>query len=354
MLREVVECFFPEAGEYKINPYGHGHINDTYRLDFDGGKECFILQRINTNVFADPSIIAETHRKVQEAINQAGGGLTIPGLIPSAKGRSLCVDKEGEVWRMTVFINDSYTIEVVTDDWQAFEAGNAFGWFAKSCRSLDVADFSEPIRDFHRLSFRLRQLNDAITLNRAGNLDSVAGLVDFFRARESRLCKIEEMVDSGEIPLRIVHNDTKINNLLFSDQKATTVIDLDTVGPGILYYDYGDALRTTASTAAEDERDLSRVDFDISRFAAFTRGYMDQTRDMLCPVEKEYMHMAPVLMTYIMGIRFLADHLNGGIYYKTSYPEQNADRSRVQKKLIQSMERTESRMKDILKAEFKS
>jgi hypothetical protein len=354
MLREVVECFFPGAGEYKINPYGHGHINDTYRLDFKWSEECFILQRINTNVFTDPSIIAETHRKVQEAINSTGGNLAIPRLIPSAKGRSLCVDTEGKVWRMTVFINDSYTIEVVTDDWQAFEAGNAFGWFAKSCRSLDVKDFSEPIRDFHRLSFRLRQLNDAIARNRPGKLDSVGGLVEFFRARESRLCKIEELVDSGKIPLRIVHNDTKINNLLFAGKKATTVIDLDTVGPGILYYDFGDALRTTASTAAEDEKDLSRVDFDINRYAAFTRGYLGQTRDMLCPVEKEHMHMAPVLMTYIMGIRFLADHLNGGIYYKTSYPEQNADRSRVQKKLIESMERLEARMKDILKAEFKS
>jgi hypothetical protein len=353
MFREVVESFFPGAGDYHLSAYGGGHINDTFRLVFKEREECYILQRINTMVFTDPSIIADAHMKVQHAVNTAGGNLSVPSLIPTSKGQYLCNDRKGNVWRMTTYISDSYTVEFVKHDWQAYEAGNAFGWFAKCCDSLDVDDFRESIKDFHKLPFRIGQLQDAISRNHAGNLDSVIDLVEFYRARESRLCKIQELVDSGQIPLRVVHNDTKINNLLFKKQKATTIIDLDTVGPGIIYHDYGDALRTTASTAAEDEKDLDRVHFNMSRFDAFTRGYLGQAGDMLCQAEKESMHVAPMLMTFIMGIRFLADYINGDIYYKTAYPEHNADRSRVQKKLIESMENHENEMKDTLEAEFK-
>jgi hypothetical protein len=353
MFREVVESFFPGAGDYHLSAYGTGHINDTFKLVFKDRKECYILQRINTMVFTDPSIIADAHLKVQEVIKQAGGKLSVPFLVATSRGLYLYTDTEGNVWRLTTYISDSYTIEFVKYDWQAFEAGNAFGWFVKCCDSLNVNDFRESIKDFHKLPFRIGQLQDSVTRNHSGNLDSVTDLVEFYRARETRLLKIQDLVDSGQIPLRVVHNDTKINNLLFKGQEATTVIDLDTVGPGIIYHDYGDALRTTASTAAEDEKDLDRVHFNISRFDAFTRGYLGQTGGMLCPAEKESMHLAPMMMTYIMGIRFLADYINGDIYYKTSYPEHNADRSRVQKKLIESMELQENEMKDILEAELK-
>lgn len=354
MFREVVECFFPGVREYEINPYGKGHINDTYKLELEGNTGCYILQRINTKVFINPELIAETHLKTQQAVETSGQTLSIPLLVPTASGRLLCYDKENNAWRLTTYIRDSYTIEIVSADWQAFEAGNAFGWFARSCDSMNVTEFREPIKDFHRLSFRLQQLKDAIARNASGKLHQVTDLVEFYKARELKLLMIEELVDAGKIPLRIVHNDTKINNLLFRNNKASTVIDLDTVGPGIIYYDYGDALRTTANTAAEDEKDLDRVAFDLNRFCAFTRGYLGQTKAMLTGTEKKYMHLAPVLMTYIMGIRFISDFLNGGIYYKTSYKEQNADRSGVQKKLIESMESREDEMKEILKNEFQT
>jgi hypothetical protein len=353
MLKEVVESFFPWTGNYEIRPFGSGHINDTYKLDLPE-RNSFILQRINTKVFTDPWIIAETHIKIQNAIKDSAEGLSIPLLIPTAAGKLLYIDNQGKPWRMTTFISDSVTIEVVTESWQAFEAGNGFGWFVKSCNSLEVSDFREPIKDFHRLSFRLMQLNEAIDLNRAGNLDTVRDLIEFYRARESKLSKIEELVDAGKIPLRIVHNDTKINNLLFTNNKASTIIDLDTVGPGIIYYDFGDALRTTSNTSAEDEEDLEKVEFNIERFAAFTRGYLGQINPVLTPSEKEYLYLGPVLMTYIMGIRFLADYLNGGIYYKTSYKEQNVNRSKTQKKLIESMESQETEMKEILHSEFRN
>ncbi|MDZ4059159.1 MAG: phosphotransferase, partial [Bacteroidales bacterium] len=163
-----------------------------------------------------------------------------------------------------------------------------------------------------------------------------------------KLSLIETLTNEGKIPLRVVHNDTKINNLLFRDKKAVAVIDLDTVGPGILYYDYGDALRTSACTAKEDEKNLDLVRFNIEAFKAFSNGYLPQVKSILSNEEREWFYLAPVLLTYIMGIRFLTDYLNGDKYYKISYPGHNLDRSRVQMTLIRSMEEFETNMKSII------
>jgi len=348
MLNDIVRKFFPYHAVADLKPFGNGHINDTYKLELDGVKEQYILQRINTNVFKDPQGIAETHLKIQEVVTKRDYPLTIAELLPTADGKLIHFDDEGSAWRVTTFITDSYTVELVEKPWQAFEAGSGYGWFVKACDGLDASGFKEAIKDFHRLSFRIWQLNEAIAANKAGRLAAVQDVVDFFKAREGRLSMIETFVDEGKIPLRVVHNDTKINNLLFRGQKAAAVIDLDTVGPGIIFYDYGDALRTGASTAAEDEKDLSKVGFNMNSFAAFTKGYMGQVNPIVTENEEQYFFLAPVLMTYIMGIRFLADYLNGDVYYKTAHKEHNIDRCKVQKKLIECMEAKEEEMKAVI------
>jgi thiamine kinase-like enzyme len=349
MLNDLVSKYFPCKDVANLMPFGNGHINDTFLLEVFGVPQGFILQRINTNVFKDPQGIVDTHLKLQKHISGKQDQLTIAEIIPNSKGDFLTIDNEGKAWRLTDFIKNSYTIDVVEKCWQAFEAGSAYGWFAKTCSSLNPNDFKESIKDFHRLSFRLGQLNDAIASNRAGRLNSVRDIVDFFKQREKKLSKIEHLVDEGKIPLRVVHNDTKINNLLFRGEKAVAVIDLDTVGSGIIYNDYGDALRTSASTAKEDEKDLSKVKFSIESFKSFTEGYMDQVRSVVTDAEMEYFYLAPVLLTYIMGIRFLADYLNGDKYYKIAYKEHNIDRCKVQMKLIESMESYEAEMISIIK-----
>jgi hypothetical protein len=348
MLNDIVRKFFPYHAVADLKPFGNGHINDTYKLELEGVKEQYILQRINTNVFKDPQGIAETHLKIQEVVTKRDYPLTIAELLPTAGGKLIHFDDEGSAWRVTTFITDSYTVDLVEKPWQAFEAGSGYGWFVKACDGLDASGFKEAIKDFHRLSFRIWQLNEAIAANKAGRLAAVQDVVDFFKAREGRLSMIETLVDEGKIPLRVVHNDTKINNLLFRGQKAAAVIDLDTVGPGIIFYDYGDALRTGASTAAEDEKDLNKVGFNMNSFAAFTKGYMGQVNPIVTENEEQYFFLAPVLMTYIMGIRFLADYLNGDVYYKTAYKEHNIDRCRVQKKLIECMEEKEGEMKVVI------
>ncbi len=204
------------------------------------------------------------------------------------------------------------------------------------------------------MSFRLKQLHDAISNDVVNRVDNVIEIVEFFIAREKPLLHIETLVDKGEIPLHIVHNDTKINNLLFKNNKVAAVIDLDTVGPGILFYDYGDALRTTGNSAKEDEKELGKVAFNMEAFDAFTKGYMSWVKDFVTTKEKELFYLAPVLMTYIIGIRFFTDYLNGDTYFKTAYAEHNLDRCKVQKALIESMENNQQAMKDIISKSLES
>ncbi len=353
MLEEIIQRFLPGERIAEIKPYGNGHINTTYRVVLPGRDDSYILQRINTEVFSDPWGIAETHLKIQEIINRQDSPIKTALLIPTTDGKSLYVDKNGGVWRLTSFIENSYTVEVVEEEWQAFEAGNAFGRFARLCDGLDVSSFIEPVKDFHRLSFRIRQLDEAIERNRAGRLEGVVEIVDFFKDREKKAGIIEKISGEGKIPTRIVHNDTKINNLLFRGNRAVAVIDLDTAGPGIICYDYGDAVRTIANTAAEDEQDSDRIGFSFPAFTAFTRGYMGQVKPVLNGYEKRYLYLAPILMTYIMGIRFLADYLNGDLYYKTLYDKHNLVRSTVQKKLIERMEEKEYEIIDFLSGIFR-
>jgi len=353
-LQGAIEAYFPDHQGYDAEPFGSGHINDTYKIRLAGQSNSYILQRINTQVFGNPKGIIDTHLKLQEIIFRQHSRVSIAEIIPNHQGGYLTTDKDGNVWRLTGFIEDSYTIEVVEATWQAYEAGLAFGWFAKTFSHLDVKDFTEPIKDFHRLSYRMSQLHKAMAENKAGKLDSVKKVLDFFMERAEMLSKIECLVHEGRIPLRIVHNDTKINNLLFRGGKAVAVIDLDTTGPGTLFYDFGDAIRTIANTAKEDETNLSKVQFHIGNFGAFTRGYLSQVKYIITGLEKEFMYLAPVLMTFIMGIRFLTDHFNGNIYYKVAYPEHNLHRCLVQKKLIALMEEHEPEMKSIINSSINS
>jgi len=345
----IVSAFFPGASITELAPFGNGHINDTFKVQLKNQPEAFILQKINVDVFPDPEGLVSNHTQIQEHLASLDTDLEIPSLLPTREGGYLVMDEVKGAWRMMNFIRDSYSVEVLSELKQAREAGRAFGWFARQCAPLDASRFKEAIRDFHRLSFRVRQLDEAIAANKAGRLAAVAHLVAFYKARQEKLLTIEQQVDRGEIPLRVTHNDTKINNLLFRDGKACAVIDLDTVGPGILYFDFGDSLRTIANRAAEDEQNLDLVDFNPEAFEAFTRAYLKEAAPIVSPGETQGFYLAPVLMTFIMGIRFLADYLNGDLYYKTAFAEHNLVRSKVQGKLIESMEAQEAFMQTCIK-----
>ncbi|MDF1550329.1 MAG: hypothetical protein P1P88_21065, partial [Bacteroidales bacterium] len=206
MLNEIANVFFPHETITEIKAFGNGHINDTYKLILENKSEQYILQRINHNVFPDPQGIIQTHLKLQNLLEKGNHSYCIPKIFPTRDGKFLHFDEEGNAWRMTNYISDSYTIEVIKEDWQAYEAGSAYGWFANVCSTLNPTEFKEAIKDFHKLSFRITQVNQAISENAADRLKLIPDVIDFYKKREAALGEIESMVESGEIPLRIVHN----------------------------------------------------------------------------------------------------------------------------------------------------
>jgi thiamine kinase-like enzyme len=343
---EVIRNFFPNKETASCVPFGNGHINSTFKLVIENDSQEYILQKINTNVFKNPQQIVQNHFKIQNHIKS--GNIEIPFLIELKENQYLFIDNEQNVWRMMNFIKDSYSVEIVSDENQAYQAGKGYGWFLNACSGLKSTNFTEAIPNFHKLSFRNNQLEVAVKLDKVGRYDSVKDVVAFYKEREQSLLKIEALINRNEIPLRVVHNDTKINNLLFRNKEVVAVIDLDTVGPGSVFFDYGDALRTICNTAAEDEKDLDKVDFSQQSFEKFTEGYLNQTKSILNNKEKEFLYLAPIYMTFIIGIRFLTDFLDGDNYYKTSYSEHNLVRSLVQKKMIEQMEQNVELIKQII------
>jgi Ser/Thr protein kinase RdoA (MazF antagonist) len=328
----VISAYFNTSISLKLIPFGNGHIQSTYKVDFD--ETSFILQKINAAVFTKPEVLISNHLKVLEVLGQ-NPKYIVPQLLKTKNKKFFYKDEEGGFWRLMEFVANTYSLEKTEKPAQAFEAGKAYGWFAKIMQKADVGDFEEAIPQFHSLSLRLKQFEDALQNDLALRKESVRDEIDFFLKRKDELLELEKLIINGEIPKRIVHNDTKINNVLFKNEKAVAVIDLDTTGPGTVLYDYGDALRTIANTADEDEEDLKKVKFSFDNFSGFTKGYLSQTASFLTKSEKENLHLAPVLMTYIIGLRFLTDFLNGDVYFKTSKPKHNLLRSRVQMKLIE-------------------
>jgi hypothetical protein len=341
----LVQKFFYKAEIKEIKPFGNGHIHSTFLVVFENDNS-YILQQINTQVFTDPHKLIQNHLNLQQSMQT--DQFEIPHLIKTITGDCLCVDSNKNYWRMMNFIQDSYSVEVIEKKEQAYEAGRGFGWFLKSCSGFDATKFHETIKDFHSLSLRLDQFNHAIDKNKVQRKSGVSELIEFYKNNELIVKPVAASIQNQEVPLRVVHNDTKINNLLFRNKKAIAVIDLDTVGPGSVIYDYGDALRTICNTKAEDERDIESVNFNIESFEYFTKGYLEQTSNILTNREKEILHLAPVYMTYIQGIRFLTDYLNGDTYFKTKYIDHNMVRSLVQKRLIEKMEQNQNQIKSII------
>ncbi len=346
----VISTYFNTSILLKIIPFGNGHIQSTYKVDFE--TTSFILQKINTAVFTKPEVLISNHLKVLECLGQ-NPKYIIPHLIKTSTNNYFCADDEGGFWRLMEFVPNTHSLETTENPNQAYEAGKAYGWFANALKKVKISDFEEAIPRFHSLSLRLKQFEEAMKNDIASRKESVKNEIDFFLQRKEELLKLEQLIESGKIPKRIVHNDTKINNVLFRGAKAVAVIDLDTTGPGSILFDYGDALRTIANTAKEDEEKLEMVKFDFNNFSNFSKGYLSEVSSFLNKAEKQNLHLAPSLMTYIIGLRFLTDFLNGDVYFKTEKTSHNLIRSRVQQKLILSIEEQNNSIKESINSYFK-
>ncbi len=356
-LKEIFHQFnaggtFAEAG-----PFGSGHIHDTFRVitSEDGGDD-YILQRLNNRVFKNIPVLQQNIERVTSHLNLKYSA--IPGsdvkrecltLIPAKDGKSWIVDDNGAFWRMYIFISNHRSYNIVDSPDKAFEGGKAIGRFQAMLADLPGEPLHDTIPFFHDIEKRLETFNRIVKedpVNRAGR---AMREIDFVLARAEEMKIILKLGREGKIPVRITHNDTKFNNILLDENdKALCVIDLDTVMPGYVHYDFGDAIRTAANIAAEDEKELSKVKMDIVLFESYARGYLSETRDTLNVVEKEYLAFAPRLITYTIAVRFLTDYLDGDNYFKIHHEHHNLQRAKAQFRLVESMEEQYSDMQKII------
>lgn len=344
-----------------VSPYGNGHINDTYAVTCRNGQGSvrYIMQRLNANVFPDRAGLMRNMIAVTDFLRGkviADGGdpeRECLRLIPTTDGERYFTSPEGEVWRATQFIENTDAYLVADDDDMFRDAGRAFGKFIARLASFDAESLFEVIPDFHNTVKRYEAFGRALAADACGRAASAKEETDFVLARKEGCSVIVDALADGSIPVRVTHNDTKLNNVLIDvdTKRAVCVIDLDTVMPGSMLYDFGDGVRAGCSTAKEDERDLSKVDFDLDLFGAFADGFLSGMEGSVTAKERELMPAAARLMTFECGMRFLTDYLSGDTYFKTAYPEHNLVRARTQFKLVARMEELAEKMAAAVSAE---
>lgn len=357
-LEEIYETFIADGTFLNGEPLGSGHIHHTYKIETaEKEKDNYILQRLNSNVFKNIPGLQENIERVTSHIRQKLHG--IPGsdvkrgcltLIPSKNGKTWIVDKSGDFWRMYIYIPDHRSYDLVDSTGKAFEGGKAIGRFQAMLSDLPGKPLNETIPFFHNIEKRLETFSRTVTANPVNRAGKVKEEIRFVLEKAEKMKIILQLGRDGKIPLRITHNDTKFNNVLLDENdKALCLIDLDTVMPGYVHYDFGDAIRTAANTAAEDEEDLSKINMDMQLYKAYAEGYLSETANTLNLYEKQYLAFAPQLITYTMGVRFLTDYIDGDNYYKIHHIHHNLQRARAQFRLVTSMEEQYSQMQEIIK-----
>ncbi|HUB28090.1 MAG TPA: aminoglycoside phosphotransferase family protein [Terracidiphilus sp.] len=350
----AVARHFEIPGEFaSAEPYGSGHINDSFCAVFlDRGKPArYIVQRINHNIFKNPVAVMENIQRVTSHLGKQVNGVPDPDrrvltLIPARDQRSWHRDAEGNYWRAYKFVEAAHSYDAVTSAQQAFQAAKAFGHFQQMLTDLPAPRLLDTIPDFHNTPKRFAALERAIQADVANRAAQARPEIDFALAREP----ITSVLLDAKLPERVTHNDTKFNNVLLDDStgEGICVIDLDTVMPGLAAYDFGDMVRTTTSPAMEDERDLSKVEMQFPMFEALLRGYIESAGGFLTSDEKRHLAFSGKLITLEIGIRFLTDHLSGDTYFKVHREGHNLDRCRTQFKLVESIERQEDAMEGLL------
>ena len=358
ILEEVLSAYtFPSAVSSVVR-YGQGHINDTFCVTCkcDQGVETrYLLQRISSNVFPDAEALMENFEALtsflRRKIGEQGGdpNRETLSLIYTNQGRSFHRDSQGEVWRLVPFIENTECFQNATPE--LFEASaRAFGRFQFLLTDYPAATLHETISKFHDTEDRFRKFMNAVEADAVGRVASVQTEIDFVLQRKADCSVALDALRQGILPLRVTHNDTKLNNLLMDRDtgEGICVIDLDTTMPGLSINDFGDSIRFGANHCAEDEKDLNKVNFDLDLYEVYVRGFLKGANGSLTQAELEYLPWGARLMTLECGIRFLTDYLEGDHYFHIQYPEQNLDRSHTQFKLVHDMEQQFAAMCEIV------
>lgn len=356
-FKEIVKNFQIEGTFKSCEPYGEGHINSTFLLktEKDGQEVLYILQKINNKLFTNVEGLMNNIKLVTEfsrkKILERGGNpdkesLTVVGC---KDGKSYC-EYQGDYFRIYLFI-DGIAYQIVEKPEDFYKCAVAFGNFNKLLAEFDASVLYETIPNFHNTEKRFADFLNSLNKNASGKAKDVKKEIDFVLDRKEYCGRIVNLLKTGEIPTKVTHNDTKLNNVMFSkDGKSLpAVLDLDTIMPGSICYDFGDSIRFGCNPAAEDEKDLSKVNFSLELFEQYTKGFLGALGDTVTQSEKDNLAFSAILMTYECGMRFLADHLDGDIYFRTTRENHNLDRARTQFKLIEDMERLLPQMEAIVK-----
>ena len=348
VIRDILSHFDLPGTFESFEPIGCGHINDTLCVTFRQADKSqrFVLQRINTNVFKKPDQLMENVACVTRYLAQylrahdgdpARGTLTV---FPTTDGRLYHRTADGDCWRIYNCVEDTLTMQSIGDPDDFRKAGKAFGTFQQMLADYPSQTLHETIPNFHNTVSRFADFRRAVEADAVGRVCTAQPEIDFILAREKDTHVLVDLLESGKLPLRVTHNDTKLNNVLFDSatKEVLCVVDLDTVMPGLSLYDFGDSIRFGANTAAEDEQDLSKVSFSMPLYSAFTQGFLEAAGQSLTPTEIAYLPFSAKLMTLECGMRFLADYLQGDTYFRTAYPTHNLVRCRTQLALVADIE----------------
>lgn len=348
-LKKIIDAF-PFSGEpVSVKSTDTGLINSTYMLTFSDGNQDFqyVLQKINTNVFKKPDELMSNIMNVtgflRNKINLSGGNAARETLtfLYTKNNTPYYLDEDGGCWRSYTYIGKCYTCDKIDSDVKAFRSGKAFGKFQRMLSDYPAASLFETIPHFHDTPSRYNDLKKAVEENLSGRLDNVTDELSFALEREKDASKLVDLAAEGKIPMRVTHNDTKINNVLFDSitNEAICVIDLDTIMPGLSLYDFGDSIRSGAVTSDENEQNLDNYGLDIDLFKSYTDGFLSEAGHALNEEEIRNLAFSAKLMTLECGVRFLTDYLNGDTYFKTDYPEHNLVRCKTQFKLVSDIEK---------------
>lgn len=353
-LQRILGSYLSIGKVTEIKPFGSGHINSTFSVTAEKGR--FVLQRINNYVFPDPQGLMENVKGVTEFIikKTAEQGLDTSRctlkIVNTDNDELLYFSENDGYWRMYEFVENSVSYDVVASAEDFKKSAEAFGEFQRILADYPAHTLCEPIKNFHNTPVRFENFKKALELNKSGRADMAREEIDFVLSREGFTQVLERAHAEGRLPLRVTHNDTKLNNILFDADsgEAVCVVDLDTVSPGYSVTDFGDAIRFGANTAEEDEKDISKVSLDLELFRAYAEGFLKGCNGSLELEEVKLLPEGAMMMTIECGMRFLTDFLDGDLYFKTAYAEHNLVRCRTQLALFADMERKKAQMDEII------
>ncbi len=355
MLTTLISHFSIPGTFIRTERFGSGLINDTYLCEFNdsGTQRKYILQRINTSVFKHPEQVMHnveavaTHMaKRLRAEGIADPSAMTPALVSTRSGQSFLRDDKDAYWRMFHFIESGRVYDIVTDAKHAYEVGRGLGRFQSLVSDLPPDALYDTLPGFHHTPIYLKEYNNAVNADAVARVPGAGTEIEFANERRAMASALTDLMDAGEIPVRVVHNDPKVNNVLIHSvtREAVCMLDLDTVKPGIVHFDFGDCVRSAANPAGEDAKDLASVAIDMALFEAVAGGYLREAGVFLTKKELATLPLSVKVITFELGLRFLADYLRGDTYFKIRYPTHNLHRARVQFRLLTSIESAEGRM----------